>query len=75
MDLFFQLSVDRTKLGGPSDLIIYFSLPETHTGEQLTAYGGFLRYKIRYQTIGAGQGLTGPDVIIKVCKLSKDFSA
>ncbi|KAK3867232.1 hypothetical protein Pcinc_027289 [Petrolisthes cinctipes] len=60
-----QLSVDRTKLGGPSDLIIYFSLPETHTREQLTAYGGFLRYKIRYQTIGPGQTLNGPDVIIK----------
>lgn len=60
-----QLSVDRSKLKGPSDLIVYFSLPESHIGEQLTTYGGFLRYKIRYQSIGAGKAMSGPDVIIK----------
>ncbi|KAK8750302.1 hypothetical protein OTU49_014768 [Cherax quadricarinatus] len=59
-----QLTVDRTKLGGPSDLLVYYSLPDSHKGQQLSAYGGYLRYKIKYSSIGAGQAISGPDVII-----------
>ncbi|CAL4087148.1 unnamed protein product, partial [Meganyctiphanes norvegica] len=56
---------DRTSLGGPNDLIIFFSLPESHKGSQLKAYGGYLRYTIEYQSFGSGQQLAGPDVIIR----------
>ncbi|XP_042860326.1 basement membrane-specific heparan sulfate proteoglycan core protein-like isoform X47 [Penaeus japonicus] len=59
-----QLNVDRSKLEGPSDLIVYFSLPESHKGQQLTSYGGYLRYKIKYSSTVAGQDIKGPDVIM-----------
>lgn len=62
----FQLNVDRSKLEGPSDLIVYFSLPESHKGQQLTSYGGYLRYKIKYSSTVAGQDIKGPDVIMVV---------
>nr|XP_045613717.1 basement membrane-specific heparan sulfate proteoglycan core protein-like isoform X12 [Procambarus clarkii] len=63
-DIAVQLNVDRSKLGGPSDLLVYFSLPDSHKGQQLTTYGGFLRYKIKYSSAGAAQDIRGPDVII-----------
>ncbi|KAF2367999.1 Laminin EGF domain [Trinorchestia longiramus] len=56
---------DRTRLGAPSDLLIYFSLPESHRGSRLLSYGGYLRYSIRFTGAGAGQALNGPDVIIR----------
>ena len=57
---------DRNRLGGPSDLLIYFSLAETHKGSQLTAYGGYLRYIIEFSDSRVNQILKGPDVIIRV---------
>lgn len=63
---FFQLNVDRSKLEGPSDLIVYFSLPDSHKGQQLTSYGGYLRYKIKYSSTVASQTIKGPDVIMVV---------
>ena len=57
---------DRTRVGGPSDLLIYFSMPDSHKGSQLTAYGGFLRYIIEFRSSGGGHILHGPDVIIQV---------
>ncbi|XP_047486475.1 basement membrane-specific heparan sulfate proteoglycan core protein-like isoform X15 [Penaeus chinensis] len=59
-----QLNVDRSKLEGPSDLIVYFSLPDSHKGQQLTSYGGYLRYKIKYSSTVASQTIKGPDVIM-----------
>ena len=62
----FQLSADRVRLGGPRDLLVYFSLPPSHTGQQLVSYGGFLRYKIKFSSRGTDHLLVGPDVIIVV---------
>ncbi|MCL4125574.1 UNVERIFIED_CONTAM: hypothetical protein GTU68_063769, partial [Idotea baltica] len=61
-----QLEVrDRNRLAGPSDLIIYFSLPDTHKGSQLTAYGGYLRYTVQFRSTGGLRHLRGPDVILR----------
>lgn len=61
-----QLNVDRSNLRGPRDLVIYFSLPDSHKGQQLASYGGILHYRIHYSNIGASQTTSYPDVIIRV---------
>ncbi|KAG7156955.1 Basement membrane-specific heparan sulfate proteoglycan core protein-like 4, partial [Homarus americanus] len=59
-----QLSVDRTKLNVPTDLLVFFSLPDSHKGQQLSAFGGYLRYKIQYFITRSGKTISGPDVIM-----------
>ncbi|XP_066985998.1 basement membrane-specific heparan sulfate proteoglycan core protein [Macrobrachium rosenbergii] len=59
-----QLLGDRSKIGGPRDLLIYFSLPDSHKGQQLSSYGGYLRYKIAFSSSGTLQQHSGPDVIM-----------
>ncbi|XP_050723887.1 basement membrane-specific heparan sulfate proteoglycan core protein-like isoform X5 [Eriocheir sinensis] len=59
------LAVDRSNLRGPRDLVIYFSLPSSHKGQQLASFGGTLHYRIHYSRIGASQTTSYPDVIIR----------
>ncbi|XP_045130066.1 basement membrane-specific heparan sulfate proteoglycan core protein-like isoform X13 [Portunus trituberculatus] len=59
------LNVDRSKLRGPRDLAVYFSLPDSHKNEQLASFGGYLRYRITYSQFGASQTTSHPDVIIR----------
>lgn len=40
----------------------YFALPENYHGNQLKSYGGYLKYRVRYN--GTGQPNTEPSVII-----------
>ncbi|KAK8399426.1 hypothetical protein O3P69_003489 [Scylla paramamosain] len=59
------LNVDRSKLRGPGDLAVYFSLPDSHKRQQLASFGGYLRYRITYSHFGASQTTSHPDVIIR----------
>lgn len=68
-----QLNVDRSNVKGPRDLVIYFSLPDSHKGQQLASYGGMLRYRIRYSHIGASQTASYPDVIIRVSRVEVEL--
>ncbi|XP_031342212.1 basement membrane-specific heparan sulfate proteoglycan core protein isoform X8 [Photinus pyralis] len=45
-----------------SDVLPYFDLPDNFVGNQLKSYGGYLKYKLRYD--GYGRPLTAPDVIL-----------
>jgi hypothetical protein len=42
----------------------YFSLPSSHTGNQIKSYGGVLRFQLSYR--GEGSPAVGPLVIIQV---------
>ncbi|KAF5283747.1 hypothetical protein FQR65_LT02641 [Abscondita terminalis] len=44
------------------DVLPYFVLPENFNGNQLKSYGGYLKYKLRYE--GYGRPLNAPDVIL-----------
>ncbi|KAG0729590.1 Basement membrane-specific heparan sulfate proteoglycan core protein [Chionoecetes opilio] len=59
------LNVDRSKLRGPGDLVVYFSLPTSHKGQQLKTFGGYLHYRISYSYFGASQTTEHPDVIMR----------
>lgn len=58
-----QLASPYGELSQPN-VLPYFALPESYHGNQLKSYGGYLKYKLRYQ--GYGRPLTGPDVILTV---------
>ncbi|XP_076230674.1 terribly reduced optic lobes isoform X32 [Nomia melanderi] len=46
----------------PDDSIPYFALPEHYHGSQLKSYGGYLKYRIRYN--GTGTPNSAPAVIL-----------
>ncbi|XP_028173989.1 basement membrane-specific heparan sulfate proteoglycan core protein isoform X3 [Ostrinia furnacalis] len=50
---------------GSSSALPYLTLPETYNGNQLTSYGGYIRYRLapHLRSFGADFGL--PDIIIK----------
>lgn len=58
-----QLAAPLGELAQPN-VIPYFSLPENYHGNQLKSYGGFLRYRVRYE--GYGTPLYAPNVILTV---------
>ena len=65
--------MDRSRLSAPRDLLVYFSLPDSHKGNRLTLYGGFLRYKINYKGAGS-RAINGPDVIVVVSSVYDVFN-
>ncbi|XP_076684002.1 terribly reduced optic lobes isoform X2 [Andrena cerasifolii] len=52
-----ELSRDRGE-----EKIAYFSLPQNYHGGQLESYGGYLKYRVRYN--GTGLQNSGPSVIL-----------
>lgn len=45
----------------------YLTLPESYNGNQLTSYGGYIRYKVSPQSPRLSSGFDNmPDIIIKV---------
>ncbi|XP_076631096.1 terribly reduced optic lobes isoform X1 [Colletes latitarsis] len=44
------------------DRVTYFALPESYHGSQLKSYGGYLKYRVRYN--GTGTPSSAPSVII-----------
>ncbi len=61
-----------TALGDSGRRVPYFSLPASHTGNQLKSYGGYLRFQLTYR--GEGAPLAGPLFIIQVRRQSYNFS-
>jgi hypothetical protein len=60
--------------GGWSSALPYVSLPETYNGNQLTSYGGHIRYKLAPHFTTYGPDTSIPDIIIKVTSLTKYIS-
>ena len=62
---------DKNVLGGPSEMIPYFALPEGLRGDQTKSYGGYLRYQITFATSGVNvpRLVSAPDIIIQVIKI------
>jgi hypothetical protein len=60
-----QASIPNIRtLSIPEDIIPYFALPPSYNGNLLRAFGGHLRYVIRYR--GSSRPLRAPDVIVNV---------
>ncbi|XP_053982835.1 basement membrane-specific heparan sulfate proteoglycan core protein-like isoform X1 [Hylaeus volcanicus] len=54
-----ELSRDRDRSG---ENVPYFALPEHYHGSQLKSYGGYLKYKVRYN--GTGTPNSAPSVVM-----------
>ncbi|KAL0852381.1 hypothetical protein ABMA28_000578 [Loxostege sticticalis] len=50
---------------GSSSALPYLTLPETYNGNQLTSYGGYIRYKLAPHLSRFGSDFGLPDIIIK----------
>jgi hypothetical protein len=55
---------------GDARRVPFFSLPASHTGNQVKSYGGYLRFQLTYR--GEGAPISGPLVILQVSSALRD---
>lgn len=62
--LYFQVLGFNNQSLFQQNIYPYFALPENYLGNQLKSYGGFIKYRIRYE--GGSAQIFSPDIIISV---------
>ena len=57
-----------TRAGLGDTGVPYFSLPQSHTGNQLKSYGGYLKFTLSFE--GEGSPINEPMIVVQVTNIS-----